>query len=429
MGLLKAGLSRVDVTPPVGTPMGGFAARYLPAQGIHDPLYARALVASDGDETVGVLTADILTIPAGTVQAVREMVATSTGIPSSNIMLAATHTHSGPETIGLTTELRSRTVAPYLRLLERDLGGALYMAWRRMSDAKVGVASGSANVGFNRHKADGFVDSEVGVVRIDTPDGHPQGAIVNYACHAVVLGHNNVEISADYPGQVSRTLEATKGPGFTSLYLNGACGDINPISSKGYACPGEFMDVERIGSILAWEALKLFEEARTTREAEVRSASEVLTLEPRKPSPVEAESQVQMQRRRIAELRAKNVDETQLLPELAILKYFCKNLEEAQKPISQEPQPIEVQAIRIGDAVLLGIPGEAFTQIGLRVKALSPRQPVLVAGYANGFVGYIPTEEAFKEGGYEVTTTWWNRVNPQAGRLIAETSERLLSRL
>lgn len=429
MGCLRVGFSRVDVTPPVGSPMGGFAARYLPAQGVHDPLYARALVASDGEETIGLVSADVLTLPRGTVDAVRKVTAASTGIPGSNIMLAATHTHSGPETIGLTAELRSRTVAPYMRLLERDLAGALYMAWRRMSEAQVGVGGGSVAVGFNRRRADGVVDPEVAVARFDTPGGQPLGALVNYACHAVVLGHTNLELSADYPGQVCNALDEAKGPGFTGLFLNGACGDINPVSSKGYACPGGFRDVERIGSILAWEALKVLEETKTSQEAEVGMASEVLKLQPRKPSPREAEGQVQMQRRRIAELKAKGIEESQLLAELAILKYFCKNLEEAQKPRSEGAQAVEVQAIRIGDAVLVGIPGEAFAQIGLRIKAESSRKGVLVVGYANGFVGYIPTEEAFQEGGYEVTTTWWNRVNPQAGRLITETAQKLLSQL
>ncbi|MEM3046385.1 MAG: neutral/alkaline non-lysosomal ceramidase N-terminal domain-containing protein [Candidatus Bathyarchaeia archaeon] len=429
MGRLRVGFSRVDITPPVGTPMGGFAARYLPSQGVHDPLYARGLVATDGEETVGLLSVDILTPPAGLVEAVRRLTEASTGIPGVNVMLAATHTHSGPETIGLTAPTSSRAVAPYLRLLERDLAGALYMAWRRMSDAQVGVGSGSAKVGVNRRRANGVTDPEVAVVRFDNPGSRSIGALVNYACHPVVLGAGNAEFSADYPGQVCKVLDDAKGPGFTAFFLNGACGDINPVSSRGYACPGGFDDVERIGSILAWEALKVLEETGTSQEAEVRAASEVLRLPSRKPSPLEAERQVQMQRRRIEELKAKNTEENQLLAELAILKYYCKNLEEAQKPGGEETQALEVQAIRIGDAVLVGIPGEAFAEIGLQIKSGSDRRGVLVVGYANGFVGYIPTEEALREGGYEVTPTWWNKVNPQAGRLIKETAVRLLSQL
>jgi len=409
--------------------MGGFAARYLPAQGVHDPLYARALVASDGEQTVGLIAVDILSLPARVVEAVRKMTAASTGIPSSNIMLAATHTHSGPETIGLNAPPASRTVAPYLRLLERDLAGALYMAWRRMSEAQVGFGSGMASLGVNRRKADGVVDPEVGVIRFDSSEGRPVGALVNYACHAVVLGPSNVEFSADYPGQACSVLDEAKGSGFTGLFLNGASGDINPISSRGYACPGGFSDVERIGSILAWEALKALEETETSQEAQVSAASEVLRLASRKPSPLEAESQVQMQRRRIAELKAKDAEQSQLLAELAILRYFCKNLEEAQRPGGEETQAMEVQAMRIGDAVLIGIPGEAFAEIGLRIKADAGRRGILVVGYANGFVGYIPTEPAFQEGGYEVMTTWWNKVNPQAGRLITETAQKLISRL
>jgi len=219
MGNLKAGVARVDVTPPVGIHLGGFAGRIGPSQGVHDPLYAKALALSDGDETAILVVADILSLPRDLVEGVRASIQGITGVGKGGVMVAATHTHSGPETIGIKAGLDDPYISAYLKVLEKYLSGVAYMAWRNMAEARIGGGRGDAVIGFNRRKRENSIDSEVGVIRVDDNEGNPLAVVVNYPCHAVVLGPENLLISADYPGYVNAVLERIKGPGFTSMFI------------------------------------------------------------------------------------------------------------------------------------------------------------------------------------------------------------------
>jgi len=246
MGNLKAGVARVDITPPVGTPLGGFAGRIGPSQGVHDPLYAKALALSDGNETVILIVADLLSVPRDLVEEVRSSIRGITSVGTGGVMVAATHTHSGPETIGIKAGPDNPYIRAYLKVLEKYLVGAAYMAWRNMAEARIGGSKGDAVIGFNRRKREGSIDSEVGVIRIDGVEGNSQAAVVNYPCHAVVLGGENLFISADYPGYVNGVLERVKGPGFTSMFTN-----VTLILSPVWAMPAQ----EPSGTRSGWAQL------------------------------------------------------------------------------------------------------------------------------------------------------------------------------
>ncbi len=427
MGNLKAGVARVDITPPVGIALGGFAGRIGPSQGVHDPLYAKALALSDGDETAILIVADILSVPSGLVEGVRASIQGITGLGKKDVMVAAIHTHSGPETMGIRAGLDDPYVSGYLKVLERYLVGVAYMAWRNMAEARIGGGKGEAVIGFNRRKRENPIDSEVGVIRVDDNEGSPLAVVVNYPCHAVVLGPENLLISADYPGYVNAVLERIKGPIFTSMFTNGAAGNINPLSSVGYTCPGTFRDADRLGSIIAGEALKTLEQTETSGEAKIQTSSVTHYLSIEEPPVAEAERYVRDAQRKVAELKEKDAEPNKIAQHEAVLEYYERNLRLLKEEKAKEMKvPLEVQVFRINDIALVAVPGEMFVEIGREIKAQSGVKNTFVIGYANGYIGYIPTPKAFEEGGYEPTRTWWNRATPEAGKIIKASSLKQL---
>jgi len=423
MGDLKAGVARVDVTPPVGIPLGGFAGRVGPSQGVHDPLYAKALALSDGDQTAILIVADILSVPRDLVEGVRASIQKIAGVDKGDVMVAATHTHSGPETIGIRAGPDDPYISAYMKVLERYLVGVAYVAWRNMAEARIGGSRGNAVIGFNRRKREDPIDSEVGVIRIDDVEGNPRAAVINYACHPVVLGGENLFVSADYPGYVNTVLERVKGPVFTPMFTNGAAGNINPLSSVGYSCPGTFRDAEQLGSIIAGEALKTLEQTETSGEAKIQTSSVIHYLSMEEPPIAEAERYVRDAQQRVAELKERGAELNKIAQHEAVLEYYERNLSLLREEKAKKTKvPLEVQVFRIGDIALVAVPGEMFVEIGLEIKAQSGLKNTFVIGYANGYVGYIPTLKAFEEGGYEPTRTWWNRATPEAGRIIKASS-------
>ena len=427
MGNLKAGVARVDVTPPVGTPLGGFAGRIGPSQGVHDPLYAKALALSDGDKTAILIVADLLSVPRDLVEGVRASIQGITGVGQGDVMVAATHTHSGPETIGIRAGPDDPYVSAYLKVLERYLVGVAYVAWKKMAEARIGGSKGDAVIGFNRRKRGDPIDSEVGVIRIDDVEGNPRVAVINYPCHAVVLGGENLLISADYPGYVNGVLERVKGLSFTSMFTNGAAGNINPLSSVGYTCPGTFRDAERLGSIIAGEALKTLEQTETSGEAKIQTSSVTHYLSMEEPPIAEAERYVRDAQQKVAELKEKGAEPNKIAPYEAVLEYYERNLRLLKEEQAKEMRlPLEVQVFRMNDIALVAVPGEMFVEIGREIKAQSGVKNTFIIGYANGYIGYIPTLKAFEEGGYEPTRTWWNRATPEAGKIIKEGSLKQL---
>ncbi|MBS7610145.1 neutral/alkaline non-lysosomal ceramidase N-terminal domain-containing protein [Candidatus Bathyarchaeota archaeon] len=429
MGILRAWASKVEITPPVGIPLGGFAARTAPSQGLNDGLYAKALALNDDRTTAILIVADVLTLPSEIVEGVRASVRRNLGINPTNVMVAATHTHSGPETLGIFASLEEPLLRAYMKVLEAHLAGVTFMAFHKMAEASFGVGKGRVRIGFNRRKPEGPVDEELGVIRLDNALGVPKAAIVNYSCHPVVLGSENLFISADYPGYMSRAFEGALGGGFTSIFTNGAAGDVNPISCKGYACPGSFRDAHRLGSILAGEAIKVLEESETSHEVCIQTSSEVRWIVLGEPPVVQAEHSLKEEKERLEELRRKGAPQEDLARHEAILRYYERNLELLRKEPKELKVPLEVQVLRINDVALVGVPGELFVEIGLEIKAKSPLKNTFIVGYAGGYVGYMPTRKAFEEGGYEPTRTWWNRTCPEIGEVVKESALRQLETL
>src|SRR5271165_1285345 len=241
---LRAGVARVDITPPAGEQMWGFEDRHQPATGTLDPLYARVLVLEAGPEgaprRLALVTLDLgRSFGPGSLARLREAAQRSSGIAC--LLVAASHTHSAPV---IRDEYRDAPPAWEQAALDK-IGRAIAEAAGALQPARIGVGTGAAYIGHNRLRVnpDGTVswfernltriptapvDPTLTVLRIDRADGTPLAVLTNYACHPVVFGPDNLRYSADFPGVMNHLVEQELGGSVQSFFLQGAPGDINP---------------------------------------------------------------------------------------------------------------------------------------------------------------------------------------------------------
>ncbi len=265
---LEAGVARVEITPASLMPMYGYANRKCgPANGTHDPLFAKALVLATGKARVAIVTMDIGNLVSATLQ--RE-VAEKLNIPV--LLLAASHTHSGPAFLQSKDEENLPGTA-YLKEIEQKIFGAVKQASESMFPARLSAGGGTLQLGYNRlllredgraravfNNLDrvpyGPVDPEFMLVRVEDESGAPRALLVHYACHAVVLGPMNCKYSADYPGVLQARVEAAL-PGVQCMFVQGGAGDVNPLFlARSGDEQKDFGEVAKMGELLAGEVLK-----------------------------------------------------------------------------------------------------------------------------------------------------------------------------
>lgn len=436
MSTLQAGAARVVITPPIGVPLSGYFAaegRKETAREVHDDLYARALVLNDGERTIAIVTTDLIGLGDEEIAEVREIVQRDAGIAPEHLVVACTHTHSGPvvRPFPHSDLVPGQADEHYFRLLPRLIGSAVTMAMRRQRPARVGAGSGTCSININRREIlpdgtlrglpflgrnpQGITDREVGVIRVDdATNGMPLAALLSYACHPVVLGPN-LEISADYVGYTVNFIEHTLGAGTVALFANGAQGDMNAIVH-----PGSYADAERLGTILGAEALKVALSTETHGKVQINAATHCTEL------PLNPASSPERQREYIRFLeqeyqRFTSAGEDRhawdIEMRLAVARYRLYAREQMTRPY----MAAEATAFSLrGDGVNIGFvsePAELFCEYGIRARKQSPFATTLVLGLANGFIGYVPTPNVYTEGGYECEAT---NVAPGAGDQLCQ---------
>ena len=410
MATFLAGAAEITITPPVGVEMAGYT-RAKPAQGVHDDLKAVAVVFDDRRQKSAICVADLIGVKPWLVEAVRTRVAYKTAIPPERIMVAATHTHSGPA-IQSDNLLNQK----WLRDLEDDLVHVLIEADIRHREARVGTAVGSVDgIGGNRRDpANGPVDRSVTVMRIDdAATGKIMAVLVNHTCHATTLDLHNLEISADYPGQTRTVIKDALPDRPVVMFLNGACGNINPggysaeDSALGKPIPNRtFERAAEIGQTLGREAVRLVEAIRTAGPVDVQGGYHEVRL-PVKDTrlPAEARQEVERAADRLAGLHKAGVSGQELDRARLDLIYAQTHEGQAKRLATCPGREVAtaVQGIAVHDCLFLGLPGEVFTELGSALKDASPFKHTCVVGYANDGMGYFPTVEALRSAdGYEV---------------------------
>jgi len=391
---LRGGCGKVEITPPLGITLIG--SKGQPSDVIRDGLFAKAMVLNDGTVTVAVVSVDLLYTPLEEItNPVRTLVRQRTGIAEKNVMVCATHTHSGPEVFTrskVPTEGRldsSQIDQSYCRVLVSKIADSVQIAHRNMQEVRIGSAIGSLpEVLYNRRPRTpdgqvqmaftipetvaatrrletgddgrlravfdpapgesplqfGPIDPTVLVFRMEDASGRVVGSIIGFGCHPVcIYPFLSTTISADYPAFATRVVEQTEGG--TSLFVLGLAGNTVPLRRDVKPC-------EQLGKALGGEALKRLQMATASGDVALRAATRELTL------PCKAGG-------------------------------------------SSSSFTTEIQLLGLGDTWILGLPGEILVEVGLTIKERVSAKNLFVVSLANDVVGYVNHRQAYKEGGYE----------------------------
>jgi neutral ceramidase len=383
---LRAGVAKVDITPTKVAGIETVGHRRI-VSGLRDPLRAGVLLLDDGETKAAIVTMDLINVYDLMVRLVREEVETTTGVPAANIMVTASHNHSGPP---------CRDDSPYVREVAQKIGAAAKQAAANMRSVNVGYGEDEIRFNINRRKvidgravvwlnSDGPNDPRVKVLRFD--DGRsltPMAVLMHAVCHPCFFTWGDKgsqpfakgypKMSADFPGDAQTFVELNYRNQTSALFLQGCAGDIRPnLPGFPYRCADE-ADMQWAGRGLGSAVVRSLSDGVRREKLRkrptyypIRVASEVVTL-PGKEGDVSA----------------------------------------------------ELMAMKIGPFLFLTMPGEPMVEYGFAIeKAIGPRAQPIIVGYANGAIGYIATTESYSVGGYE----------PKASPLVPEAQPIVIREL
>lgn len=432
------GAYEIDITPPLGVDLAGYF-NIRKADYILDNLYAKAIVIKNDTTEVAITSCDLCVLPRELVLKIRELASKWSGIPKDNIMISATHTHTGPVTTGL---LAGEIDPAYIDLLVRKVATSITMAKKNLGEAVIKVGKGREDsIVFNRRylMKDGSVitnpgklnpdivgpvgpiDPELLPILIENTLGEPIALIINYANHVDTIGGTG--ISSDYPGIMAKTLKRFLG-NIPILFLNGAEGDINHIDVNDSTPQSGYREVERIAKILAGAIIKSLSRIEPI-EGDLKVNSSYLKIPIRKPSPEEIENAKRLLNETI-ESKSRELTTFDLAKgNIEVERVYAREVLLLSQ-VDRDFEELELQCISLGNLVLLGIPGEPFVEIGLAIKDKSPFKYTAIISLANGYSGYIPTEKAFTEGGYETKLARSSKLSKVAEKDIIKEGTALI---
>ena len=431
-GNFKAGFARVDITPPLGTPIVGYFEERR-ARGVLDNLEVNALALCDGERMAVLIAADLLGIEGAAFNAaLRQRIAAAVGIPDEAVYIHSTHTHTGP---GAGKADAGRTplfdgTPFYNEFLQTRLADAARFAVTDIRPASLAIGRAEAkrisflrryrmkdgsirtNPGVNNPEIDGPIgslDETVQVLRIRRA-AVDDIAVVNFATHPDVVGGEMV--SGDWPSFARRTFERAE-PGTKCIFFNGAQGDVNHVCTDPR--PGEreglhpdFDDVDRgyghaqhMGRVVAAAALSVWGKCEPVAAGPLRFAVRTITVPSQMPRPGEL-----LQAREYSRLHREGRDAEIPFTGMALTTAVA----EAERMVLLADGPkafnLPLSAVAIGDAIAFaGIPGEPFTEIGHAIKDRSPFKMTFCTCLTNGACGYFPVASAYAEGGYEARSS------------------------
>jgi len=436
---LSVGAAQVDITPPRGCPMAGYYS-VRGAEGTHDPLHSKALVLEKDGVKVALVALDLISTTRGLVEDARALIEKETGIPGKNVMISATHSHTGPVLWGRTQRDEvlggsSEIARDYIKDLPAKIAESVKKADAARKPARASFVTGrEEGLAFNRrfHMIDGSVgwnpgkknprivrpagptDPAVPVVFFETLDKTPRpiAVYVNFAMHLDTVG--GLYYSADYPYTLSRSLAASLGDDVITVFSVGTCGDINHINVDSDKPQKGHGEAARIGTRLAAEVLRTLEKTMHAADGPLRATSATIELAP---APVTAE-EVAAAKLIIADVQAGKKPAPKFLDQVQAFK-AVDVAARLGKPVS-----VEVQVISLGqDLAWVSLPGEIFVELGLQIKRGSPFKQTMIAELANGAIGYIPNRVAYPQGNYEVVSS---RVAEGSGEKLVDEALRQL---
>ena len=422
MGLM-AGVACVPLAMPVGGPLMGYGLRSAGARGVHDPLFARALyLAGDGECLLVAL--DVCLLAVAHAESVRERIAQRTGVAAESVLVGSIHTHSGPET-GFVAWLGDAEVPDACEALLEAAVAAAEMVRASSAPARLGVGRAEARIGLNRRVADGPLDPEVLVLRVDRADETPLAVLYIHGCHPTVLGHDNLDYSADWPGAASRAIESML-PGATAIFLLGAHADVDPRTRglQDFALEGQSVGesvevMESLGREVGVAVANAALEIKTDADAVVAADTVRFAIPVHGAADGEAARRAALDAGRVRALAALDIDPSVAEPSVgelfALTHERTRRLprDEARRRIATARSylrdrtasrfaggvtpSVGVQVLRLGPAWLLAVPAEATVDVGFDWKSRLDGAPGAVLSIANGWFRYLPHPRNFAE--------------------------------
>jgi len=439
--VFRVGSAQVDITPDREIDLAGsFELRR--AGEVLSPLYASAVVLDDGELRVVWVACDLLWISDGMAAELRRRIAEGVGTSAANVFISCTHTHNGP------ILFRSLPpVDPDPRIVRRTLEGIVRSAVAAAAEphqARMGYAAGTVEATFNRRfitadgraicnpgpqdahigQPEGPADKQVQAVWFESTEGRILAIVVNFSSHSTLMFSQHV-ISADFPGEVRRTLQAVHGRDVPVLYLQGACGNTSPVdflhtdrASKGAH------GAMRVGRMIAGEVVKIMAEncGRLADELPIAVAAATIDVPARPPG---ADDQPLAEAK--AYLRDHPLERIDMYDMLGMAAwYFARSAVDMEEgPLRRDSWPVELSVLRLGSVAVAANPAELFVEYQLEIKQKAGA-PVMVCELTNGHCGYVLTEKAWKNGSYEARRAPSSKLAPAGGPMIVDATLKLL---
>jgi hypothetical protein len=370
----QIGVATGDITPPLGVRLAGYGSRKTGADSLGHPLRAEALACSGADGRGWILvTSDTVGYLDDLVARVRAAIGEATGLAPEQIMISATHTHSGPAAMRTYGSDRSEAERQYCEQLERTLADVAADAWNAREPGRFEVAWTEApQLAHNRRVVGddgrctnewedhegrhvGQWDPAVMLVGVRRPGGRLAALLVNFGCHPVVLGPRSMAISSDYVGYLKDKLESDRiAP--TVLFALAGAGNVNPRTCIQVGSRHPIRMGEQLAEIVC-EAVDHLRPLGDGGAAVARRSWRFVSRRAWREG---------YHRTQGAEIET------------------------------------EIQALRAGDLALVGLPGELFTEYAAMIRAASPVPQTVIVSIANDSVGYLPIDAALSQGGHEV---------------------------
>jgi neutral ceramidase len=440
---LRAGAATANISPALGTSLAGFMTDRKTAD-VHDELLVRCAALESGSTRALLAAIDSCMVPRLVLDELRGRIARENSIDPACVLFSSTHTHSAPPSMHL---FQSLPDPAYIDLLKSRLADAARMAFSRLRPARLGFGVGhEPTLVFNRRylmkegsvpttplgvttdkvqmnppyqspnilRPAGPTDPDHPVLAALSEDGRPIFVYASYAFHYAGFNPAN-HASSDYFGAWARRIERELGDPCVAILANGCAANINGIDfTRPAPSARDYTVIERTAAILAFETLRTLKSISYLPDVQIKAAIENVPLAIRRPSPQELQQAIQ----RVGENPGNEFKDRADI-------YARESVFLSRYP-AQTPSP--VQALRIGDTAFATFPGETFVELGLAIKAKKIVPHTATISIANDACGYIPTVEAFEQGGYETWRAKSSCVEKDAATKLSAALESALNK-
>jgi len=413
-GKLKIGIAREIITPKLGGLFMGYGSD-KGSTAIHDDLTVTALAIEYGKTKVVLMSATVCLIGNELTAKVRTLCGEVAGVPAANVILNATHTHSGPITTNYGDS--SYDVAYCDSIFVPKCVAAAKAAAKEMKPATVGVAKTESKVGINRRQLLandrvilgqnpwGPYDSEMTVISFKGDDGKSLANIVHCAAHCTAIG-SNTEVSRDWAGVMIDRLERESGA--VTMFLQGLQGDIAPRMANG-GSTGDMSHAMEVGALAGLDAVRAYKDIRMYRNEELSVATGEVKIPHGPIMPLE-EARKELAKLDAAQPGRWTAGRRDLLTKIIDLH--------AKGQTGESFFVMNQTLVKIGQIVFIPVPFEVSTEVSLRMRAYSKYGHTLALGCTNGSNSYLPAQDQICRGGYEVEQLMW-----AAPRRIADNGD------